>query len=373
MLLVAAAPRSRPPKTPVTRSSPTTSASPIARWPANALLNVIIVVPPSVGTLAVGGVPVASGTVIAANTISSHLLTYTPPANANGNGLANFSFRVQDGGGTANGGQDTAQAASTIGVNVTAVNDAPFFTLGQDQNTTDENPVTHGPALPQTVAGFAANLSAGPANESAQTLNFTVTNNNNGLFSVQPTIDASGKLTFTAKPNAHGTALVTVTLRDNGGLPAADSFQQQFNINISKPLIWHNSNVWTKKPQAPNTGFDVNGDGAVAANDALAVINYINAFVSTLGSKVPALGSTLPNGQTWATASRSATLTWTATASWLRTTPWRSSTSSTPAREAAAVKAKEARARVPAPQLLPTATSTTSADSELRQQRRSRR
>ena len=77
-----------------------------------------------------------------------------------------------------------------------------------------------------------------------------MTNNNNGLFSVQPTIDASGKLTFTAKPNAHGTALVTVTLRDNGGLPGADSFQQQFNINISKPLIWHNTKLVA--PQAPN-------------------------------------------------------------------------------------------------------------------------
>ena len=152
MLRVAAAPRSRPPKTPVTRSSSTDFGftDPLD-VPANALLNVIIVVPPSVGTLAVGGVPVASGTVIAANTISGHLLTYTPPANANGNGLANFTFRVQDDGGTANGGQDTAQAASTIGVNVTAVNDAPFFTLGQDQNATDENPATHGPALPQTI------------------------------------------------------------------------------------------------------------------------------------------------------------------------------------------------------------------------------
>ena len=193
--------------------------------PANALLNVIIVVPPSVGTLAVGGVPVASGTVIAANTISSHLLTYTPPANANGNGLANFSFRVQDGGGTANDGQDTAQAASTI------ASTSPRSTTPRSSRSAKirirPTRTRRRTARPSRRPSLASRRTSAPARPtmSAQTLNFTVTNNNNGLFSVQPTIDASGKLTFTAKPNAHGTALVTVTLRDSGGsrAPTASS------------------------------------------------------------------------------------------------------------------------------------------------------
>ena len=36
----------------------------------------------------------------------------------------------------------------------------------------------------------------------------------------------------------------------------------------------------------------------MAPDDALAIINYINAFDSFLNGKVPALGTTLPNGQT---------------------------------------------------------------------------
>jgi hypothetical protein len=48
-------------------------------------------------------------------------------------------------------------------------------------------------------------------------LTFLVSNNNNGLFAVQPAIDSSGTLTFQANNGADGVATVTVTLKDNGG------------------------------------------------------------------------------------------------------------------------------------------------------------
>jgi hypothetical protein len=54
-------------------------------------------------------------------------LRFTPAINANGNKYASFSFRVQDNGGTANGGADTS-SAKTITINVTPVNDAPSLT-----------------------------------------------------------------------------------------------------------------------------------------------------------------------------------------------------------------------------------------------------
>src|SRR5262249_31955047 len=57
--------------------------------------------------------------------ISAGKLVFTPAANANGDGYANFSFKVQDDGGTANGGVDLALTANTITINVTSVNDAP--------------------------------------------------------------------------------------------------------------------------------------------------------------------------------------------------------------------------------------------------------
>jgi hypothetical protein len=44
-----------------------------------------------------------------------------------------------------------------------------------------------------------------------------VTNNNNALFSAQPTISPGGTLTYTPAPNANGSATITVTLYDNGG------------------------------------------------------------------------------------------------------------------------------------------------------------
>src|SRR5262249_47578176 len=51
-------------------------------------------------------------------------LTYTPAANANGS--ATVTVRLQDNGGTANGGQDTS-AAQTFSITVNAVNDAPVL------------------------------------------------------------------------------------------------------------------------------------------------------------------------------------------------------------------------------------------------------
>src|SRR6185295_14505433 len=127
-------------------------------------------------SLTLGGVPVFAGQVVAASSISGNLLAYTPAANANGTGGATFTFKVQDNGGIANGGQDTSANAAANSINITAVNDAPSFLRGPDQNAIDENPLAngtipaHGPALLQTIPGWAKNLSAGPTDESSQTL-----------------------------------------------------------------------------------------------------------------------------------------------------------------------------------------------------------
>ncbi|MBN2758133.1 MAG: hypothetical protein JXR51_13225, partial [Bacteroidales bacterium] len=53
--------------------------------------------------------------------------------------------------------------------------------------------------------------------EAAQTLTFHLTNNNNGLFSVQPSVSATGILTYTPTANANGSATVTIWLTDDGG------------------------------------------------------------------------------------------------------------------------------------------------------------
>src|SRR6185503_2196018 len=92
---------------------------------------------------------------------------------------------------------------------VTGVNDAPSFTSGGDVTVNEDS-------APYS-ATWATDISAGPANESGQTVSFEVSNANNSLFAVQPAIGASGTLTFTTAANANGSAMVNVILHDNGG------------------------------------------------------------------------------------------------------------------------------------------------------------
>jgi len=134
-------------------------------------------------------------------------LSYTPAANANGS--ATVTVSLKDSGGTANGGIDTSDSQTFV-ITVNSVNDAPDFTKGANQSVNED-------AGAQTVSGWATGLSQGPADESGQTLNFTTSNDNNALFSVQPTIDSNGNLSYTPTANASGSATVTVSLKDNGG------------------------------------------------------------------------------------------------------------------------------------------------------------
>jgi large repetitive protein len=158
---------------------------------------------------------------------STGTLTYTSAANANG--TATITLVAKDDGGTANGGIDTS-APQTFVINVTAVNDAPSFTKGADQ-TVLEN------AGPQTVNPWATAISAGPPDESSQTLTFQVTGNtNSALFSAGPAVSPTGVLTFTPATNQFGTATITIDLQDNGGTANGGvdtSAPQTFVINVN--------------------------------------------------------------------------------------------------------------------------------------------
>jgi hypothetical protein len=139
-----------------------------------------------------------------------------------------MTVTLKDSGGTANGGQDTS-APQTFTITVNSVNDAPSFTKGADQTATAGSGA-------KTVTNWVTNISAGPADESAQAVNFIVSNNNNSLFSAQPAVSATGTLTFTPAASGSGTATVSVAIHDNGGV--ANSGQdtsaiQTFTITIS--------------------------------------------------------------------------------------------------------------------------------------------
>jgi hypothetical protein len=155
------------------------------------------------------------------------VLTYTPEPNANGS--ATITLTLSDNGGTANGGVDTS-TEQTFVINVTQVNDAPSFTKGADQTVLED-------AGAQTVAGWATAISAGPSNESGQTLTFNVTGNTNpGLFSAAPAISSTGELTYTPAANANGSATITLTLSDSGGTANGGvdtSAAQTFTITVT--------------------------------------------------------------------------------------------------------------------------------------------
>jgi hypothetical protein len=93
--------------------------------PANSLSAVKISTLASAGTLKLNNVAVAANAIISTADITANKLTFTPATNSNGTNYANFTFQVQDNGGTANNGIDLDQSANTITVDVTAVNDAP--------------------------------------------------------------------------------------------------------------------------------------------------------------------------------------------------------------------------------------------------------
>ena len=92
------------------------------------LLAVKISTLPTNGSLLLNGLAVSAGDFIAVADINDGKLTFEPAANANGAPYSDFTFQVQDDGGTANGGVDLDQSANTITVNVNAVNDAPAGT-----------------------------------------------------------------------------------------------------------------------------------------------------------------------------------------------------------------------------------------------------
>ena len=134
-------------------------------------------------------------------------LTFTPAANANGS--ATVTVSLSDTGGTANGGVDTS-APQTFTITVTAVNDAPSFTLPQATITSFTN------SGPQVRTGFLSHISAGPNDESSQVLSVILVPTGGTLsFDVPPSIDLLGTLTYTA--STPGTATFTVSLKDDGG------------------------------------------------------------------------------------------------------------------------------------------------------------
>ncbi|MBB4108686.1 beta strand repeat-containing protein, partial [Pedobacter zeae] len=176
---------------------------------------------------------------------------FVPVANYNGTAPA-ITYTVSDG----NGGT----ASSTLSITVNPVNDAPSFVKGADQ-------LVNANAGAQTVNNWATAILAGPPDEVAsQTVNFTVSNNSNTSFTVQPAIDASGNLTYTPSGNFAGKVTVTVVLNDNGGTANGgvnQSAAQTFIISIKPVGVTDNINTLVNTPVTTDVKAN---DGVTATN-----------------------------------------------------------------------------------------------------------
>ena len=166
---------------------------------------------------------------------------------------------------------------ATVALTINPINDAPSFVVGGDRFVNDESgsrQITH----------WASLVTAGLADEAGQTLTFECTADKPELLAVQAKVvlvdGVWGKLTYSLKRNETGVVTVTVVLKDNGGTANGGldtSPPQTFKINIAKAHPAHNA----------VTALDVDGDTAIAASDALDVINFLNAYGSQPVSSVP--------------------------------------------------------------------------------------
>ncbi len=97
-----------------------------------------IVTLPLIGALTLNGFAVTAGQYVAAADISAGLLEFTPLPDGHATAYASFQFRVQDDGGTANGGIALAVVANNMVIDVTTVNDAPSGSPGTVQAYEDQ-------------------------------------------------------------------------------------------------------------------------------------------------------------------------------------------------------------------------------------------
>jgi hypothetical protein len=171
------------------------------------------------GTLAINGAGVAVGDSVGISTIKAGQLMFIPGLNLNGNGVSGFQFRVQDNGGTANGGVDLDPTANLLLFNITPVNDAP-------SGTTTTLTTLEDTALVFAAANFGFSDVEGNAFTAARitTLPSVGVLTDNGIavsagqFISVGDINA-GLLRFTPAANGNGSGYASFTfqVQDNGG------------------------------------------------------------------------------------------------------------------------------------------------------------
>ena len=154
-------------------------------------------------------------------------LNYTPALNANG--VATFVVSLTDSGGTIRGGVNAAPA-QTFTITVNAVNDQPTFAAASPPASNEDAPQV-------VIANWASFNPRGGADEATQTGVYTISSpSNSALFSEVPMLGSDGTLSYTAAPDANGTATFTVFTTDSGDTARGGvnvSVVQTFTLTIN--------------------------------------------------------------------------------------------------------------------------------------------
>jgi len=148
-------------------------------------------------------------------------LSFTP--NDNAFGTTEVRVRARD-----TGGAQATSAALTFTIHIEGVNDPPSFSLKGDVIASEDQASTW------TVPGQAFAISPGPL-ESGQTVSFVTRFEGPAdlfLSGQEPAIDAAGKLTFKARPNAFGSGRVFVRAIDNAD-GQITSAEQSFSLTVA--------------------------------------------------------------------------------------------------------------------------------------------
>lgn len=211
-------------------------------------------------------------------------LTYTVSPGVSGS--ATFAVVAFDSGPGGGPHDDSSEPATFTIVVDNGVNDAPTFTAGADETLSED-------AGAQVVTGWATAIDDGDPGVT-QVLTFDVQVSGSLAFATAPAIDAAtGTLTYETAANANGTATVTVTLRDDGGVENGGddtSDPQAFTITVDAVndtpsfTLGGNQSAFSEAGAQTVAGFATNiaNGGADEAAQVLtfAVTNDANALFS---------------------------------------------------------------------------------------------
>ena len=209
------------------------------------------------GTLYSGASVLTSGDFVSRTVLENGGLHFRAALNANGSPYAVFTFKVQDDGGTSNGGTDLDLVAHTMSINVTPVNDPPvganniinplldnhlledhdYTFLASDFPFSDPNDT---PA--NTMTGVVIASLPPPAAGQLRLNNTDIQIGQLGQLVTVAQLN-SGSLVFRPAANANNTnlnvpAMFTFQVRDNGGTlndggEDTDPFPKTMTLNIT--------------------------------------------------------------------------------------------------------------------------------------------